>query len=374
MANDRAWRDEPLSDAGDMPTPSSHSQRARVAQALLALSLLLAGVAAMHAGAWLGTVDRDGLWAWTIVSVVGFSIPLVLIQTRVTEKLHDPSLTLPQMLLASTVAAWAYTLAGTSHAVVTLMQALALSFGIFGIDSRPAIYCAAYSILIFAVTMVRQCLVDPVRYQPADDLLLFIFLVLIVVGIVINTLRVNRMRERIQTQKQDLQKALARIEQLATLDELTGLPNRRFLQQALDAEGLRSQRSQAPWCVALIDLDNFKRINDTHGHATGDAVLKWFAAQAKTFMRASDIVGRWGGEEFVVLMPATSLHDGVNGLQRLKAMLEAQPSSPPPEGLTITFSAGVAQHAKGDAVAHTLELADQLCYAAKRNGRNRIEK
>lgn len=374
MANDRGWRDEPFGDAGDSPTASSHAQRARVAQALLALSLLLAGVAAMHAGAWLGTVDRDGLWAWTIVSVVGFSIPLVLIQTRVTENLHDPSLTLPQMLLASTVAAWAYTLAGTSHAVVTLMQALALSFGIFGIDSRPAIYCAGYSILIFAVTMVRQCLVDPVRYHFADDLLLFIFLVLIVVGIVINTLRVNRMRERIRTQKQDLQQALARIEQLATLDELTGLPNRRFLQQALDAEGVRSQRSPVPWCVALIDLDNFKRINDTHGHATGDAVLKWFATQAKTFVRASDVVGRWGGEEFVVLMPTTSLDDGVKCLQRLKSMLEAQPSSPPPEGLRITFSAGVAQHARDDAVAQTLERADQLCYAAKRNGRNRIEK
>lgn len=374
MTNDLGWSALRLTDAGDTPSASSHSQRARVAQALLALFLLLAGVAAMHAGAWLGTVDRDGLWAWTIVSVLGFSIPLVLIQSRVTEKLHDPSLTLPQMLLASTVAAWAYTLAGTSHAVVTLMQALALSFGIFGIDSRPAIYCAAYAILIFAITMIRQCLVDPLRYQAANDLLLFIFLVLIVVGIVINTMRVNRMRERIRSQKQDLQQALARIEQLATLDELTGLPNRRFLQQALEAEALRSKRSPAPWCVALIDLDNFKRINDTRGHATGDEVLKWFAAQAKTFMRASDLVGRWGGEEFVVLMPGTSIEDGVHALQRLKSMMEARPSSPAPEGLTITFSAGVSQHAIHDTVAHTLELADQLCYAAKRNGRNRIEK
>ncbi len=374
MTSERAWSEALLNDAGDTPASASHSQRARVAQALLALFLLLAGVAAMHTGAWLGTVDRDGLWAWTIVSVIGFSIPLVLIQTRVTEHLHDPSLTLPQMLLASTVAAWAYTLAGTSHAVVTLMQALALSFGIFGIDSRPAIYCAAYSISIFAVTMVRQCLVDPVRYHAADDLLLFIFLLLIVLGIVINTMRVNRMRARIRRQKRELQEAVERIEQLATLDELTGLPNRRFLQQALAAEGLRSQRSPVPWCVALIDLDHFKRINDTHGHATGDEVLKWFATQAKTFVRASDVVGRWGGEEFVVLMPATSLDEGVSALQRLRSMLEASPSSPPPEGLGITFSAGVAQHARDDTVAHTLERADQLCYAAKRGGRNRIEK
>jgi predicted signal transduction protein with EAL and GGDEF domain len=95
------------------------------------------------------------------------------------------------------------------------------------------------------MAMVRQCLVDPLRYHPVDDLLLFFFLLLIVVGIVINTLRVNRMRARIRAQKQELQQAVARIEQLATVDELTGLANRRSLKQALAAEGARSQRCYA---------------------------------------------------------------------------------------------------------------------------------
>ena len=358
--------------AGDAPSEQS-AQRARLAQARLALILLVAGVATMHGGAWLGVVDRDGLWVWTIVSVLGLSTATLLIQLGLTRHLADPSLTLPQMLFASTCAAWAYTLAGTAHAIVTLMQALALSFATFGASSRPAILCAAYSIVVFGAAMVRQCLRDPQRYRPVDDLLLFIFLVLIIVGIVINTMRVNTMRRKIRSQKAELQSALDRIRQLAERDELTGLANRRFLQDALEVEMARSARTPSRWCVALIDLDHFKQVNDAGGHALGDAVLRWFAGRLKATARASDVAGRWGGEEFLLVLPDTGLPAGLNCLARLKdAVTRAAPGTVP-GNLCVTFSAGVAEHRPGDSVDVTVERADALCYAAKGGGRNRIE-
>lgn len=357
----------------DAAASKNGMQRARLAQARLALILLVAGVATMHGGAWLGVVDHDGLWLWTIVSVLGLSAATLLIQLGVTRHLADPSLTLPQMLFASTCAAWAYTLAGTSHAVVTLMQALALSFATFGASARPAIYCAAYSIVIFGVAMVRQCLRDPQRYHPVDDLLLFIFLTLIIVGIVINTTRISAMRSKIRSQKEALRSALERIRELAERDELTGLSNRRSLQDAIDVEVARSGRTSSRWCVALVDLDHFKQVNDTGGHALGDAVLRWFAGRLKAVARASDVAGRWGGEEFLLILPDTGLPAGLNCLARLKDAVTRPAPGTVPGNLHVTFSAGVAEHRDGESGASVVERADALCYAAKRNGRNRIE-
>jgi len=345
--------------------------RARLGQARLALSLLVAGVATMHAGAWLGVVDRQGLWLWTAVSVSGLSIATISIQLGATRHLDDPSLTLPQMLFATTCTAWAYTLAGSAHAIVTLMQALALSFGIFGASARPAIYCAAYSVVIFAAAMIRQCLVDPARYHAVDDFLLFVFLVLIVVGIVINTMRVNRLRSKIVSQRGELQLAFERIQELAQRDELTGLSNRRRVMQLLEEEAARARRSGAPWCVAMIDLDFFKRINDTHGHAAGDAVLRWFAGVARSVLRSTDTLGRWGGEEFVLLMPDTGLDAGMACLERLRQALASE--APATGGLRVTFSAGIAQHLPGQEWTQAVDAADERAYLAKSNGRDRIE-
>ena len=357
----------------DATASEQSAQRARLAQARLALILLVAGVATMHGGAWLGVVDHDGLWLWTIVSVLGLSAATLLIQLGFTRNLSDPSLTLPQMLFASTCAAWAYTLAGTAHAIVTLMQALALSFATFGASSRPAIWCAAYSIVIFGAAMVRQCLRDPQRYHPVDDLLLFVFLVLIVVGIVINTMRVNAMRSKIRSQKEELKAALARIRQLAERDELTGLANRRSLRHALDVEIARSGRTSSPWCVALIDLDHFQRVNDTGGHAMGDAIRRWFAGQLGAVARSSDAAGRWGGEEFLLILPDTGLPAGLACLERLKEAVTRPQAGTVPGNLSVTFSAGVAEHRSGESADATVERADALAYAAKANGRNRIE-
>jgi diguanylate cyclase len=181
------------------------------------------------------------------------------------------------------------------------------------------------------------------------------------------------LRARLSHQRAELQSALARIQELATLDYLTGLSNRRRAQELLAAEIARAERTLQPFGVALIDLDHFKRLNDRFGHAGGDEALRRFADEARASVRKVDMVARWGGEEFLILMPETDGAAGQAVINRLRERLEAL-SVPSAQGeMRFTFSAGVASHLAGQTIADTVARADRALYRAKAGGRNRVE-
>jgi two-component system cell cycle response regulator len=161
---------------------------------------------------------------------------------------------------------------------------------------------------------------------------------------------------------------------LATTDTLTGLLNRRAFLDALDRENLLSQRHTYPWSLLLLDADHFKRVNDTHGHAAGDAVLQGFARVLTKVARRSDIVGRWGGEEFVVALPHTGASGARIAAERVRRAI-AEESFPIPGGepLRMTASVGIATAVKSVAIDSIVGAADQAMYAAKARGRNRVE-
>ena len=131
------------------------------------------------------------------------------------------------------------------------------------------------------------------------------------------------MRDRLRRQKLELEAALAHIHRLATHDDLTGLVNRRHMQELLENERMRLERSEQDWCVALIDLDHFKSVNDAHGHAIGDEVLRALSRHAHTLIRRTDVLARWGGEEFVLLLPNTAMGMASTSLERLREHFHA---------------------------------------------------
>ncbi len=147
----------------------------------------------------------------------------------------------------------------------------------------------------------------------------------------------------------------------ALTDDLTGLPNRRARDGALDRELARAERQQDSLCVAVLDLDNFKRYNDTHGHAGGDQLLRAATAAWSTQLRASDLLARHGGEEFTLLLPECDERDALALVERLRA------ATPPGQ----TVSAGLAQWDGSESVDGLLERADAALYAAKAAGRDR---
>jgi diguanylate cyclase len=168
-------------------------------------------------------------------------------------------------------------------------------------------------------------------------------------------------RNQLKARNEDLQRS-------SSLDGLTGLLNRASLDRVLREESDRSERLEIPAVLILIDIDRFKTINDTRGHLAGDEALKLFARVLKERIRTSDFAGRWGGDEFLVLLPLTRLTDGLRVAQDiLRGLGEASRETEP-----LTASAGVAEWVPGLGLTRWLDLADRGLYRAKELGRNRV--
>jgi diguanylate cyclase (GGDEF)-like protein len=182
----------------------------------------------------------------------------------------------------------------------------------------------------------------------------------------------SSMRQSLYQSGQKLKEAYRRIEELAELDELTGSFNRRCIMRMLEEEITRSQRGGAPCSIALIDLDWFKRINDAYGHPTGDEVLRTFAITSFANIRAIDRFGRYGGEEFLLVLPDTAEDAAFRLLDRLRAIIAELDWSAFSPGMQVTISAGVATLRPNETSDNFLARADSALYAAKARGRNRI--
>jgi diguanylate cyclase len=165
---------------------------------------------------------------------------------------------------------------------------------------------------------------------------------------------------------------LDRVSALARHDPLTGALNRKGLDEAVEREVKTFRRKETPLCVALLDIDNFKHINDELGHATGDAALAHLAEVARQCMRPQDTLARYGGEEFVILLPDTPLERAVDAMTRLQRELTKRIFLTGEDKILITFSAGVAQLANDESGAAAIKRADQAMYLAKRAGKNRV--
>lgn len=159
------------------------------------------------------------------------------------------------------------------------------------------------------------------------------------------------------------------LHQLSTHDRLTGLYNRLKLEQRLAEELARAQRHGSPFSVVLVDIDHFKHVNDRCGHAVGDLVLQCLGHVLLRGRRASDMVGRWGGEEFLLICAETPIEGAVLVAERLR---EAIQEAPMPEAGRVTLSAGVSAYRSGDTMDSLLARADMALYAAKSGGRNQV--
>lgn len=190
-----------------------------------------------------------------------------------------------------------------------------------------------------------------------------------------NHLELNRRNRLIREQmalliiqKEELERAYDKISQIATIDELTGLRNRRFFNSSLTAAISMARRHGQPLSVILADLDHFKLVNDNFGHHAGDAVLAAFGRVLRDTVRAEDIVARWGGEEFIILLQNSDAPSAVLLAERLRVACED--ISLEMHGVTVSF--GVTELKERDDDESFLARADRAMYRAKREGRNRV--
>ena len=173
--------------------------------------------------------------------------------------------------------------------------------------------------------------------------------------------------------KRQLESANTKLQELALRDGLTGLLNRRYWESCLEREFARHQRYDNPVSLVIFDIDHFKRVNDTYGHQTGDEVIRETARITSQLVRETDFAGRYGGEEFVVLLPGTTLDGAAQFAERLRSTIERQQIDYQGSPLTFTISLGVATLADDMAGYQALlERADKALYQSKEGGRNRV--
>ena len=347
-------------------------QSLRVSQTVLALAVFAVFAVVQSAEVKAGLLDAAASWWLTAFNLSGALVFYGLIRSGLNEKIStEPSLTLPQMLFAMLSVAAAYSITGPARGAVMSIMMLILLFGMFVLDARTAKRLSALGFALLGAVMLWKAQTDPVRYDPRVEAVHLLFAGIVMAAVAALAIRLSRLRQRLSDQKAELSEALERIRALATRDALTGLLNRRAMMDELVREARRMTRGGRSMALVLLDLDHFKRINDTLGHRVGDRVLQAFAEVALAELRGADRVSRWGGEEFLLLMPQAPQGQAEVAVERIRVLLREAAIDGMPEDMVVTFSAGITLCGSEHDIAAAIDRADLAMYRAKTGGRNR---
>lgn len=355
-------------------------QRLRVSQSLLVLVVYFVFALVQHAEVVMGMIDASQSWALTTWNLIGgFGFYLCLRSGLNLRLRSGRSLAIPQSVWAMIGITWSYAITGAARGAVLLIMILVVVFTMFELTPAKARAVAGTAFAMLAATMAGKALTDPLRYDPRVEAMHVLFSGIVLAAAYVLAVRIGNLRARLVDQRSNLEQqraeladALERIRTLATRDELTGLPNRRAAVERMQNELAVRARPAPLMSLAVIDIDHFKRINDIHGHAGGDAVLRRFSESAQSVMRRGDTLARWGGEEFLLVMPATDSAQGVAALQRIRDALLELSLNDIAVGLKVTFSAGVSECAGEHDMEAAIARADRAMYEAKRAGRDRL--
>ena len=348
--------------------PRDERQSLRVARFLMATGTLLLVCVALAVCAFLGLLPWRAAIDGTIGIVGLVALFSTLFRSGLNTRFGDPSLTTEQVGAAILLLAYIMYQAGPARAVLTPFYLVAMLFGVLRLNATRMLGLAFLALLAHA-TMLHLLYLRGAGVNPGAALAEFVVLAVVLPWFAVMGGYVNRLRTRLTDSHRELQQAVERIGELAIRDELTGAYNRRYLMEALAREQSRAERLGAPFAVCLIDIDHFKSINDRFGHAAGDDVLKDFARLVPQELRAVDVHGRFGGEEFLIVLPGTDAAGAQACAERVRARTEATAFAGVPR---VTITAGVATYAGKEPVSTLLARADKALYEGKNAGRNRV--
>jgi diguanylate cyclase (GGDEF)-like protein len=364
-----------LDGADRLPTPTVLARRAKQRRQMLGMigvSYVIDAAILLIYG-YAGTIPLTIGPAFGICglgSVAGF---IALSEAGINDRFKDHYFVLQQSMVSLAIMlAFSYLVPEVGF---LFLCALFTVFGFSSLRSTPRQTAVAFTAMAFGLAALFLLTDRPISMPhgtPIERFATMLVFVLTIgrcmfVGIFASSLRESLYKRGVQ-----LKEAYKRIEELAELDELTGSFNRRCIMRMLDDEIARAHRTKAPFSVALIDLDWFKRINDGYGHPTGDEVLRTFAITVFANIRSIDRFGRYGGEEFLLILPDTPHDVAARILDRQRQIIAELDWSAFSPGMSVTISAGVATLAPNEAPDALLARADSALYAAKARGRNRI--
>lgn len=347
-------------------------QRLRVMRTLWASGVNLLCLMIYLAAVYIGLIDRFDVFLTTAFMLGGALFFYIAIRSGWSLRLSDPALTMPQMIYFMSVAAFAYVVVPPFRGVMTVTMALILVFGAFILSPLRCRQLGWLAVALVGIALGITAIRTPNSIDAHVGVVHFLVSAIVLPVIALLAGQLSAIRFVQKAQKRALTEALEKVRRLATQDELTGLPNRRKILELLSLEERKARRQLLPLTCAMIDIDHFKRINDSHGHQAGDDTLVLFSSLLSSELRAGDVLGRWGGEEFILLLPATPLAEATAVVERLRVRCDKAGLWAQRPELKVTFSAGLATHRPDDALQVTIARADGALYKAKAEGRNRV--
>ncbi len=365
------WVEPVVPEASSAPhaaSPDHSRQTLRLKRYLMGASTSLLTAAALFICYWLGLLPLNIAIGGT--ALIGFFVVLFfgLFRSGLNLRFRDPSLTAEMIFAAVLTLAYLMYHAPAARGALSLFYPVALLFGVLRLETARLLALALVAFLAHAMVLALSgSLGGPAA---ADSWMQLAILAIVLPWFAAMGGYVNKLRRRLSDSNRQLKDAVDRAEEIAMRDVLTGTYNRRHLMDVLRREISRAQRLGAPLAVCLLDIDHFKRINDSWGHAAGDAVLRHFATVAATGLRAVDVFGRFGGEEFLLILPDTDARGAAAVAERIRAAGEQDAFPGIPAGHQLTVTIGVAGRNREETGDALLARADLALYRGKDAGRN----
>lgn len=304
------------------------------------------------------------------IDVAGRLTFLVLIMTGANLRFKEPSLTLPQIVWATLCVIAAVNFVEQGRLVFLMFFLQVMFFAAFRLMLRGFLYITVLAALGYGLVILNLAVRHPESIHVRIELFQWFGFVLVMLSLSLIGNMLNAFIQGYRRQNIELTAAMKRIEELAVTDELTGLYNRRYILDIINDQRSRVQRNERTFSVCYLDLDHFKRINDTYGHQAGDVVLKRVSEGIGASVREVDWVSRFGGEEFVVVLSGSDLESARQVADRCRRRIKEISFDDVAPDLWVTVSIGVAQYQRGETIDNLLSRADDALYQAKEQGRN----
>ena len=350
-------------------------QALRLRRFFISFSIYILNLSLAYVAYQAGIMELKALyWSWIIVLSFN-TILYIVFRTGLNKRMKDPSLTSFQICAASLIVMYAIFFIYEARGILFSLYILILLFGIFRLNTQQFLSVSAFILLTYGIDIF---LLNVFRHQDVElkiEVFQWFALAIVLISVSFIGGNISSLRRALYKSRKKLQSSMTIIQEMAVHDDLTGFYNRRHLMELIENEHNRSVRTGSVFSLAMMDLDKFKDINDTFGHQTGDDILITFSNIIRNILRKTDFCGRYGGEEFLIVLTQTDLKDARIFAERMRSCVEdcliIELDSV--RKINVTVSIGLAEHLRNEGIDRTISRADEAMYKAKRNGRNRVE-
>ncbi len=346
--------------------------RRRVVRWLPSAAVYVFSLLVQAYGVYIGRADARGAAALALLVLLGLSVMYVLARSRLGHRIGELRFTAAQTMFAVVCLGLAYGLNAEVRGMLLMIVVLALVHGAFQLPARYCVRLGWVAVAWLGLVMALLARHSPELFDPVVEATHFVFCLVVLPSVASLAAGMSRTRLRLEQQKAELHAALDHIGVLATLDELTGLPNRRHAQELMSHCATLADPKRRPLSICLFDLDHFGRLNETLGQAAADDALRLIGSLAEPLLGESDVLARWGGDEFLLLLPDTPLELAAERVECLRLHLAERRNWGARPELQLSFSGGVTLHRHGETVHKALERATVLLQQARANGRDRV--